>query len=200
MRVALSDDKHRLRQQVRRALGGLAPVDRALASARVGDRLAAALPGGLVMAYAALPDELDLTPWLTVLAASGRLVLPRVSAQGLTLHRIASPATQLAPGAHGIAEPTTPPDVQAGSLDVVLVPGRAFDGQGGRLGRGGGYYDRFLAGCPRALRVGVAHQAQLVGRVPMEAHDAAMDVVVTDRQVALRVRPEADVAHTFREV
>ena len=94
-------------------------------------------------------------------------------------------------------------DRQRGSLiglAVALVPGRAFDALGGRLGRGGGYYDRFAGACPQALRVGVAHQLQVVASVPMEAHDAPMDVLVTDRQVTVRARPQAGLAHGFVEV
>lgn len=73
-------------------------------------------------------------------------------------------------------------------LDVVIVPGLAFDVRGGRLGRGGGWYDRYL---PRlradAVKIGVAWESQIVERVPVEAHDVQMDWVVTEGR-AVEVR------------
>jgi 5-formyltetrahydrofolate cyclo-ligase len=94
---------------------------------------------------------------------------------------------ELAPGAFGILEPAevwkhrsdrvVPPE----RLDLVIVPGVAFDRRGGRLGYGAGYYDRLLAALsPRAVRVGVGYRCQLVESVPMADHDVRMDWVVTE--------------------
>ena len=71
------------------------------------------------------------------------------------------------------------------SLDVIVVPGVAFDRSGARLGRGGGYYDGFLAGLPgsRPVRVALAFDAQIVEGVPMEAHDQRVHVIVTPTEV-----------------
>lgn len=69
-------------------------------------------------------------------------------------------------------------------IDVVIVPGLAFDWRGNRLGRGGGFYDRFLARLrPDARRIGVAWDVQYVAEVPVEEHDQRMDVIVTDVRV-----------------
>ena len=69
-------------------------------------------------------------------------------------------------------------------IDLVLVPGLAFDAAGGRLGRGGGFYDRFLATLgPAAARVGVAFDAQILPEVPTDGLDARMSCVVTDARV-----------------
>lgn len=90
-------------------------------------------------------------------------------------------------GAHGIPEPgshctrLSPPDV-TGSGTLWLVPGVAFDRAGRRLGRGGGHYDRLLAG-GRGPRVGVAYDWQIVPVVPCEPHDVRMHWVVTDARV-----------------
>jgi 5-formyltetrahydrofolate cyclo-ligase len=67
-------------------------------------------------------------------------------------------------------------------IDVVLVPGVAFDRRGGRLGFGGGYYDRFLP-LTHALRVGVSQTACLVDQLPCDPHDARMDWVVTPTEM-----------------
>ena len=88
----------------------------------------------------------------------------------------------LALGPLGVKEPAAPDWVE--SVDIVLVPGLAFDAQGARLGRGGGYYDRILAELgDRPLRVGVAFDFQVVSRVPVDLHDARVDAVVTETRL-----------------
>jgi 5-formyltetrahydrofolate cyclo-ligase len=92
----------------------------------------------------------------------------------------------LRPGAWKILEPHPErcPVVAVEEIDLIFVPGLAFTRTGGRLGRGGGFYDRFLAGMrPGAMKVGVCFHAQLAGELPMEAHDHEVGVVVTEREV-----------------
>jgi len=84
-------------------------------------------------------------------------------------------------GAHGIREPVSAPEAVSADLRVVVVPGVAFDAQGGRLGHGKGHIDRLLADSA-ALRVGLCYENRLLESVPMEAHDIRMDVVVTEVQ------------------
>ncbi len=101
--------------------------------------------------------------------------------------QITDPATQLEPGCFGIPEPTEEQIARAiidpTEIDAVLVPGSVFDPQGGRLGYGGGYYDRFLTqDAPQARRIGLAYAVQMVEQVPMEAHDQYMDMIITEQQ------------------
>ncbi|MBM4148643.1 MAG: 5-formyltetrahydrofolate cyclo-ligase [Lentisphaerae bacterium] len=95
--------------------------------------------------------------------------------------------TELAPGRFGILEPRGGREAGLETLDMIIVPGLAFDRAGGRLGRGGGVYDRLLAGRPvgscRPLFVGICREWQLVERVPVGALDVRTDRVVTDRNV-----------------
>jgi 5-formyltetrahydrofolate cyclo-ligase len=79
--------------------------------------------------------------------------------------------------------------VPPSEIDCVVVPGVAFSPEGWRLGRGGGYYDATLAALPRALRVGVAFEVQLVPTVPREPHDVALDAVVTESRLLTFERP-----------
>jgi 5-formyltetrahydrofolate cyclo-ligase len=121
--------------------------------------------------YAALPDE----PMLTALPFAG--LYPRVSGDAMTFHRCAF--ERLEPGSFGVLEP--PPDAAVEDPEVVLVPGQAFTDTGARLGRGAGYYDRFLIHSD-ALRIGVTDEAGLCSHLPTNTHDIPMDYVVTERR------------------
>ncbi|WP_340121784.1 5-formyltetrahydrofolate cyclo-ligase [Methylobacter svalbardensis] len=97
---------------------------------------------------------------------------------------------ELVPGMWGILEPPQQRWGEAGKaiaakqLDCVLVPGVAFDRNGGRLGNGGGYYDRLLKRVRAdTVLIGVCFESQLVEQVVMEAHDVAMDIVITEKAV-----------------
>jgi 5-formyltetrahydrofolate cyclo-ligase len=101
--------------------------------------------------------------------------------------RLTDPDSQLIPGCYGILEPSpalrTAAVIDPATLDTVLVPGSVFDPQGGRLGYGGGFYDRFLTeSAPQAYRMGLAFNQQMVNGVPMEPHDQYMDSVLTEQQ------------------
>jgi 5-formyltetrahydrofolate cyclo-ligase len=89
-------------------------------------------------------------------------------------------------GAYGIREPLWREErvIPVEEIDLVLLPGVAFDRHGGRLGYGGGYYDRFLPRLrPDAVKIGLAYDLQVVGRVPLEPHDVRLDAVVTESGV-----------------
>lgn len=137
-----------------------------------------------VAAFVALDEEIDTRPLLAALAASGaEIVLPRQYGRGLPLrfHRW-STADVLAPGPFGVREPLA----TAPLIDPVLlaVPLLAFDERGGRLGYGGGFYDRTLSGlrerAPDVLAIGFAFELQRVLEVPMEEGDERLDGVVTE--------------------
>ncbi len=91
-------------------------------------------------------------------------------------------ATRWRKQAHGILEPVGAEPAAPGDLRVVLVPGVAFDAQGGRLGHGRGHFDRLLAHGD-ALRVGLCFENRLAEAIPMEPHDVRMDVVVTEKRM-----------------
>jgi 5-formyltetrahydrofolate cyclo-ligase len=134
-----------------------------------------------VLVYAALADEVDVGGAVGPLKAGGaRTCFPRVHGDELRAVAAADLRT-LAIGYRGIREPDGPA-VALEDIEVVVVPGTAFDRGGGRLGQGGGHYDRLLARLDdRALRVGVCFACQVVLAVPREAHDQPVDVVVSER-------------------
>jgi len=133
----------------------------------------------VVAAYIALPGEPDLRPldW----TAAKTVLLPRVAGDELVFHAVQK-ATQLKPGAFGVMEPdpTQCPAFDPREAEMIFVPGLAFTGEGARLGRGRGFYDRLLAALPgQILRAGVCFASQIVDCIPSEAHDEEVDLVLS---------------------
>ncbi len=96
--------------------------------------------------------------------------------------------TDLAPGYASIPEPVKAiretQKVASETIDLIFLPGSVFDERGGRMGYGGGFYDRFVSvRAPQALRVGLAYEIQMVERAPLHDHDEYMDRVITEKRV-----------------
>lgn len=136
-----------------------------------------------VLLYAAVREEVDLGGLLSALRAAGtRTLFPRVRGRRLELVAAAE-LHALEVGFRGVREPVGP-TVDPAVVDVALIPGVAFDPRGGRLGSGGGHYDRLLASLPDStVRIGVGFTCQMVPRVPQEPHDQAMQLVVTEHTI-----------------
>jgi 5-formyltetrahydrofolate cyclo-ligase len=183
--------KQQIRQQAlarRQALEGKDALSR-----RILARLAA-LPeyagARTVMFYVHLRSEVQTRPFLPgALEAGKQIVVPYCTRGRIELFLLKS-LDELAPGALRVPEPK--PELRAQSdrqvdvskLDLVVVPGLAFDRRGGRIGHGAGYYDALLPRIrPDAPRVALAFECQLIDRVPMLAHDVYMHKVITERAV-----------------
>jgi 5-formyltetrahydrofolate cyclo-ligase len=180
------DAKRRLRAAMSARRLALPPAERAAAGEAVARHMAAwevfAAAPRLAL-YAALRGELPTAALASAARERGKeLLWPRVdAADRLEFAPCADPAA-LVPGRHGVRVPA--PDRPAVALegsDLVAVPGLAFDGRGGRLGRGGGHYDRaFPPGRPDAPRlVGLGYAFQLIGSLPRQPHDRLVDAVAT---------------------
>lgn len=139
-----------------------------------------------VMGFSAVFPEPEITPVLEAALRMGKsLVLPRCEGAGSMTARRAMSLSELKPGAFGILEPPeTLPVIAPEELDLIITPGMAFSPAGGRLGRGKGYYDRFLPKT-RGRVMGVCFESAVFGQIPMEVHDRFMDAVMTDRRVIL---------------
>ncbi len=141
-------------------------------------------PGRVVAGYWPDDGEIDDRPLLAAWAERGvTLALPAVVARGAApVYRRWRPGEPLPPDRLGLPAPAaTAPRTDP---DLVLCPLVAFDAAGRRLGRGGGYMDRALAGFDPAVRVaGLGWEQQRVDRVPAAAHDRSLDLVVTERRV-----------------
>ena len=138
----------------------------------------------VVSFYAAGGGEVDPRPLAREALRRGVTVCyPRVEGRGRLSFRRVRRLSDLAAGALRIFAPRADsPRVPARRIALFLVPGLAFDASGGRLGRGGGYYDAALRGMP-GLKVGLGYDFQLVGRVPRTRRDVRLDLVVTESAV-----------------
>lgn len=187
--MPLSVDKTALRAQMRALTSTLDPATQAGESRAICTALQRLLvPSRRVLLYAPLPGEVDIWPIFDWLLEHGiEPALPQVDWERETMAAASYDGVReaLIPTGPGLVQPADHAEIfEPASLDVVVAPGLAFDASGGRLGRGGGYYDRFLAGIPERVRIiGVGFDAQVVDAVPREPHDRVMDVVVTGRGV-----------------
>jgi len=134
--------------------------------------------GQSVAGFWPIGTEIDIRPLLHALHASGHpILLPVTPPRGLPLSfAYWRPGEVLQPERFGTVRPTGGPGVP----DLLLVPLLAWDGQGRRLGYGGGYYDRTLAALPGRRTVGCAYAAQRVAEVPADEHDIPLDAVATE--------------------
>jgi 5-formyltetrahydrofolate cyclo-ligase len=182
---ALAEEKEALRKMVRAALKSLSVAEKSKNSPLACARLKSQplwQSAKSIMFYAPLADELDVWPLLLEALAGGRRVfLPRFDAtkNSYAACEIRDVQTDLRTGPFGIREPSPGcAEVPLKHLDLVLVPGIAFDADGRRLGRGRGYYDRLLHAHPGPA-CGVAFDEQIVQRIPVEPHDIKLDYIIT---------------------
>ncbi len=181
------DAKRSLRRAVLAHLATVPSPQRARASTALAARLASTFAGpSTLMAYLAADHEPDLSDFLMHRLTSGQpLALPRADwttnrIDPVVVHNLSSDCE---PSRYSIVQPRADllplaPD----ALDVVLVPGVAFDAAGGRLGRGGGFYDRFLTSLrnrPGVTVAGICFDEQVVDSVPMHAHDVRVGMILT---------------------
>ena len=136
-----------------------------------------------VALHLAVRGELPTETLLTVAWNAGkRVALPRMENGRMRMYLVTS-TTPLTPGIFGIQEPpASAREISPGELDLVLTPGLAFDLSGGRLGQGGGDYDRLLAAVgPSCTKVGWCYDFQIIESVPVEPHDQRVDLIVSPK-------------------
>jgi 5-formyltetrahydrofolate cyclo-ligase len=176
-------EKGELRQEFCDLRECMLPDDLEASSDAVCARLAAFPPlreAHTAMGYLAFRSEIDLKALFGVLSGI-RWVMPRVAGHRMIVHTY--DPDRLVRHRFGMMEPDPClPVVEPDEIDVVLVPGVAYDRRGGRLGFGGGYYDRFLPTTP-ALRVGIAHSSCLAEEIPCGPLDQRMDWVATPAEL-----------------
>jgi 5-formyltetrahydrofolate cyclo-ligase len=129
------------------------------------------------MLFASLPDEIPTHSTIEQWAKNKNIYLPRVNGDDLEIIKY-YPGI-LHKGSYDIMEPEGNDTVSPEILDLIIVPGVAFDRKGNRIGRGKGYYDRFLCQHLETKRIGICFDFQLVEEVPTEPLDIKMDEVIS---------------------
>jgi 5-formyltetrahydrofolate cyclo-ligase len=189
---AVAQNKKELRGYFRGLLAGLAPFERKLADKLICKSLLSLEEfknAHSIMTYLSFADEVDTLNFARrVLECGKRLIVPKVQTQKKNLLpcEVKNLEEGLLPGLYGILEPDeshTHP-VEAGEIDFHVIPALALDRSGFRLGRGGGYYDRFLSKIEgHFFTVGICYNCQLVEELPRETWDIPVNCIVTENGI-----------------
>lgn len=183
-------EKTQIRRQIKLATRALSVVQCHEQSQRVIAQLReiiAQRKPRVVALFAPLHDEVQIGELGKQLGC--RVVLPRVEGQDMEFYDY--DASSMVEGSFGILEPQSTEVCRAEEIDLMVVPGVAFTASGDRLGRGKGFYDRYLSRRGfRAYCVGVCYAHQLVEELPTEPHDKAVDMVVRGNSKFKKCLPE----------
>ncbi|MFA7383583.1 MAG: 5-formyltetrahydrofolate cyclo-ligase [Desulfurivibrionaceae bacterium] len=184
----MTNERNTMRTEILASRDGLAAEERQQKSRAITEQILA-LPefagAHNIFAYVSFRSEVETLPLILHCLKQNMGVsvpLTLVKEHRLLAYAITEPGRDLAPGYCGILEPRqTLPLVDPATIEIVVMPGSVFDARGGRLGYGGGYYDRFLqTAAPQALRLGLAFDLQVVAAVPLESHDQQLDYLITE--------------------
>jgi len=184
-------DKRELRKETIEKRDRIPPEVRAIKDREIMERLITYKPfvdAEAVMLFASFRTEVDTFPIIEKALQEGKKVaLPRVNkSEGmLELYYIES-IEQLEPGYMKIKEPVPAPEriALAEDMEIIVLPGVAFDEKGGRIGYGGGYYDRLLDSLKKVpLLIAVAYEEQIVDEIPVEQHDKRVQIIITEKRI-----------------
>ncbi len=182
-----SRSKLATRQSLRARREAIGAEQRAEASIRIAAAVATVLderfvPGQTLALYAAKGTEVETQAIAAHAVRRGlALVYPRVvdGTRTLTFHEVTQ--DELVVAHFGIREPRAGvPPIALDRIAAFIIPGLAFDRDGGRIGWGFGHYDATLAAAPGALRIGIAFDCQIIDHVPRDPHDVAMNIIITE--------------------
>ena len=172
-------DKKALRQQIRSLKKQHSQEELRSQSEKILQHLAEHsrfLQADKVMLYASLPDEVQTLNFIENWRHQKTIILPTVVGDDIIPVELAENVA-FAEGDFHIPEPQSHP--YTGDFDLIVVPGMAFDANGHRLGRGRGYYDRFLASHPQVYTIGLCFDFQLLPNVPSEPHDRIINEIIS---------------------
>lgn len=192
----MNTEKSRLRAAQKKRIQALPHMWRREADDQICRRIAALeayKKADTVFCYVPLKEEIDIKPLLLWTLEQGkRLAVPLCMQDGRMEARQITSFTELRTGRYGIAEPfEDAPAVPPQEIGFAVAPGLGFDKAGGRLGRGGGYYDRYLAGM-NCTSAGVCYEALLLPKAPRDPWDQTVGVVVTERAAYKKISQLSD--------
>ena len=136
-----------------------------------------------VMLFVSFNNEVYTHDMIKKSFGKKNVVIPKVMQQEIEPSVIIDFDSLIPAGKFGILEPIEIMKIAYKNIDLVLVPGIAFDSGGHRIGYGFGYYDKFLKKVPKAVKVGLAFDFQIVDRIPAEEHDVPVDFIITEKRV-----------------
>jgi 5-formyltetrahydrofolate cyclo-ligase len=178
--------KKEIRKQVLAARDSMLPARRTTKSREIEERLfslANFMSARAVLFFASFRSEVETGPMIRrALALGKRVILPKVKGKELELFEIKNFDKDISPGAWGIPEPRESAPVTLDQIDVIVVPGAAFDEHGNRLGYGAGFYDKLLSKFTK-LTIAVAFEEQIVPKIPADPHDVPVRKIVTEKRV-----------------
>ena len=182
--MTLSEEKRTLRRSVIAARRALPEETRQACDAAIARHVLESTAwkhADTVFLYLGTGWEIATDAIVTAALAEGKtLAVPRCLDGGAMETRVIRSSADLRPGAYGIPEPLPElPLLSPEETDLAIVPAVAYDRAGYRLGRGGGYYDRYLPRV-RGITVGLAYQSLILDAVPREAHDCRVDLIITE--------------------
>jgi 5-formyltetrahydrofolate cyclo-ligase len=134
----------------------------------------------VVLLYWSMADEVQTHDFVNRWYKDTVLLLPCVDGDDLVLRQYTGPECLVAGEQFGIGEPTGPIWTDLDAIQIIIVPGVAFDRSGNRMGRGRGFYDRMLKSTVGALKIGIAYDFQMLDEIPVEPHDVKMDRIITE--------------------
>jgi 5-formyltetrahydrofolate cyclo-ligase len=183
----LKQAKRALRRAILAERDAVPENDRSARSAAIADRFLGLLETAgaeTVLAFWSFGSEVETAPLISRLRSEGKTVaLPRIEG-GDVVPVVAAPGAPMSESSFGAMEPAEGPALDVAELDLVVVPGVAFDRSCGRLGYGGGYYDRLLERRRDGVAaIAIAFTLQVVDRVPTGAIDRRIDGVVTETEM-----------------
>ncbi|MEG1622952.1 MAG: 5-formyltetrahydrofolate cyclo-ligase [Alistipes sp.] len=174
--------KSEIRREMRALNRSLSAEQRALSAAHImaqAEQVAAFMAADTVALFCSLPDEPPTEEMIARWSGGKRIVLPRVEGEVMQFYAY-NPAV-MHTGAFGISEPEEGVVCDPAEIDLIFVPGVAFTPSGGRLGRGRGYYDKYMSRSGfRAVKFGICYAHQVVADLPVEPHDIGVDRLICD--------------------
>lgn len=169
--------KPEIRKQMKSLNTAITPEQREELSTRIfrqAERLPAFAGAKVVALFSSLNDEPSTSEALTRWSRIKRIVLPRVEGEVMRFYDYVPSA--MTDGAFGISEPDTTTLCLPEEIDLIIVPGVAFTADGMRLGRGKGFYDKYLSQNGfRAFKTGVCYPHQIIAELAVDSHDIPVD-------------------------
>lgn len=143
-----------------------------------------------IMAYWSLADEVYTHQWIEQHYKQKNIFLPVIQDDEIKVKAFSGVENMQTVPPFGIKEPIGKEIKDLDQIEIILVPGMAFDRMGYRMGRGKGYYDRFLPKTS-AIRIGICFDFQLFNQIPINEYDAKMDYIITEKEIITINKKEA---------